>query len=774
MLSVNVKTMKGFASSDLRWAAVLSLLFVGCSHGQPLGPGLSCNGEKRDLCGPGTVCQYNQFANGNQCKVIFGGNCTGLGAGVCSTGTKCDVFASQWTCKLLNGQDCGGRSNACTHDEACDASSTCRRKIGAWCHPQISPCGAGSQCQNTRCTCAAGISTASADGICVPAEGRAGGQCRSDDSCNDPNASCNSSSSLCQCDTGFDPDWHDFSCGLKLGETCPGANNGTCRRGTVCDKDNTCRLLPRERCAGDTSDMCMSESTCSEGTCKVNLGKNWFKYSKSCPGTCHPGTVCSYTTNRCSLELNAPCGNYSKDHCRQGGQVCDKVSNTCKVEPGASCHYVTTKECAAGSTCQKGTCRCLHSGTSYAPRKYLCGLPKGAVGAECGTSDNPTTGCSDRNARCKKDTCRCKTGYKADLNKAVCELDGPKCSVTGENTVNTFFNQQIQVNLPCGFKLANFKCGGVQVEVYASKSYSKKIDNTYVSGVIVNVTSTQNDVTCGTSYSLTSDMIVKENVTSWQSQTTSDQCAKDKKVKSSVSSKTGTAILKRRRLRVTYRSFFTRPVETGRNKENPVIKESVAVLVECGHSDFQAVQDYPAALCGGTDNTADDVTGYQRDLELEARQEVPARFPFIPDQAFSIRRQADHAILRVQNVEQTDPLCEEASSIVNSDCPARHEKIFKCSNMYDADNFDHNPLAACVDKYVSPTQLYVMCLRALCDVAQQPSAVTCTALQQAADNCDDKVGKDFWNPMIPPPPFIKMVQLASMVGCPAANGTSGD
>ncbi|KAK7089625.1 hypothetical protein V1264_024329 [Littorina saxatilis] len=61
MLSVNVKTMKGFASSDLRWAAVLSLLFVGCSHGQPLGPGLSCNGEKRDLCGPGTVCQYNQF-----------------------------------------------------------------------------------------------------------------------------------------------------------------------------------------------------------------------------------------------------------------------------------------------------------------------------------------------------------------------------------------------------------------------------------------------------------------------------------------------------------------------------------------------------------------------------------------------------------------------------------------------------------------------------------------------------------------------------------------
>ena len=43
------------------------------------------------------------------------------------------------------------------------------------------------------------------------------------------------------------------------------------------------------------------------------------------------------------------------------------------------------------------------------------------------------------------------------------------------------------------FKMANFKCGSAQIEVYGNNAYNRDIDATFVSGVTVNVSTTNDD-----------------------------------------------------------------------------------------------------------------------------------------------------------------------------------------------------------------------------------------------------------------------------------------
>ena len=56
------------------------------------------------------------------------------------------------------------------------------------------------------------------------------------------------------------------------------------------------------------------------------------------------------------------------------------------------------------------------------------------------------------------------------------------------------FNQR-QSWLVClaSYKMANFTCGSAQIEVYGNNAYNRDIDATFVSGVTVNVSTTNDD-----------------------------------------------------------------------------------------------------------------------------------------------------------------------------------------------------------------------------------------------------------------------------------------
>ena len=63
---------------------------------------------------------------------------------------------------------------------------------------------------------------------------------------------------------------------------------------------------------------------------------------------------------------------------------------------------------------------------------------------------------------------------------------------------------------------------------------------------------------------------------------------------------------------------------------------------------------------------------------------------------------------------QSNPLCQEASDIVTGNCHAVTEKLFNCSNMYDANNNYHTSYTTCVDDSVDPMKVWTHVLLYLC------------------------------------------------------------
>ncbi|XP_070178562.1 uncharacterized protein [Littorina saxatilis] len=659
--------------------------------------------------------------------------------GRCSLVSVCLLFVqiSQGRGQPLGlGQDCSQHRDLCDDvSRTCDASLKCRLKAGRYCHNTDAViCVAGAECVKTtarryarRCDCIDGVSIRdNTTNICKPLPGKILGACVNGAACDDPNARCNTTSQVCECGPNTTMDPTTLSCDLNVGQNCAGTTKKKlCVAGTICGKDKICRVLGGESCAGEKQTLCEQGTVCIDGTCKSDFGIVVTKGRAVCrPESVFSNYVCWIRIGESCKTVKNVCYSrlYHSDRSLDNPGHCDPVTDTCRLLLNSS-RCVGHSECPPGALCMSSKCQCAYTGESFAPNKdRVCGIPRGMVGAQCGTAQSPT-GCLDPNARCKNKTglCVCNTGYDEDINHATCgSLSGPKCTFYGQGVIKTFFNEDVEVALPCRFKLADFKCGGVAVAVYADKS------KTAVAGVTVHLKRKSSQH----SYAIGAKALVSSGT--WTKTCLTDQCQEDDRVQPVVTS--GLASLQRDLLKVTYRAS--------------------SVHIECGHRKFKGKESFPDVLCGGPKDTSSVLSDFREKMELEAKANMPDTFGFMTESAFQTRRMTDRAVLVVQNVAQSNPLCAEASSVVSGQCPGRIENMYNCSHVIDDDHFrsshgfDIRTYTACFGTTIDPFQVYVSCLRVMCDRnATDVSSDTCRTLQQAADLCDDNVGfgvRMFW------------------------------
>ncbi|XP_070199163.1 uncharacterized protein [Littorina saxatilis] len=347
----------------------LCITSTGCStNAQNLKPvclraqGQTCKGKTKTLCVGDTLCDKDQV-----CRIQGDKTCTAGNAMYCQLGTKCEGGS----CKLILGAPCKSNGTQCSQGLVCDMVGRCRIPKDGTCSQARDGCLAGAKCSP-------GLTCQCETDNCKPATGKIGGTCQitvhdpiGQESCKDPLSLCNPVLLTCQCGTGYAANRHNFTCGqgagascnasfpcaagfvcgdaghctVEVGETCEGRKSLYCTWGSVCDKDEFCRLAFDENCL-TTPDMCVLGTKCdSTGLCKIPVNK-----ACSVDDECEAGSVCPHNTRRCT------CSDQVATPLAQG-QGCDpkvgRVGGKCNdavecVDPSAVCDAGQQKcECSA-------------------------------------------------------------------------------------------------------------------------------------------------------------------------------------------------------------------------------------------------------------------------------------------------------------------------------------------------------------------------------------------------------------------------------------------
>ncbi|XP_070199172.1 uncharacterized protein [Littorina saxatilis] len=447
--------------------------------------GQSCFRGNKTMCGDGTVCDKDSI-----CRLPGGAQCGSNNAEYCGLGTRCQ----EGSCRRLQGATCQTNGIQCLPGLVCDSLGQCRISVNEDCSRNLRGCLAGASCNpDHKCQCQTDN--------CNPGSGKIGTFCtvtpqdpQGKQSCTDRLVVCNPLSGVCDCAAKYFPVRANFTCvygkgvgsscntssectaglvcdygacAIDAGETCEGRKSFSCRRDTLCGKDEFCRWTLAANCEKQT-DTCQLGLRCdSSGFCKVPLNKKCSYHEEceagsSCNDTtrqckcmegvsepsqqgegCEPirgkvGGACFLDTDNCS-DTNAVCNN-AKCECSPGFEVnneyfiCNKgLGQTCKKDeeclPGASCDSKNTCSLSLGQSCRgklrehcgplavcdrNDECKIAVKGNCSRTGTFLCevgtfcdwlGICSVYVGRTCNSTSLCPAGamCVDKSCQCDED-----------------------------------------------------------------------------------------------------------------------------------------------------------------------------------------------------------------------------------------------------------------------------------------------------------------------------------------------------------------------------------
>jgi hypothetical protein len=398
----------------------------------------------------GTVCSQNggQQCDGlGACKKVLGQACGGTAeclSGFCADGVCCNA-ACGGDCVTCNASGtcvnvASGQQDTCAPGSVCNGVGTCKLING-----QV--CGGGAECMSTFCV----------DGRC----------CNS--SCNTPCHACNVAGNEGSCVVSS-VGTQDLcaanqvcsaagTCKLVSGQAC--GNDGTlcasglCVDGVCCDTTcgqacHACNVPGTEGvCAPDaalvgTQDACSSNEVCNAaGSCKLNNGELCGNDGTLCvSGNCTDGvccgTACTQACHACDVPGSEgvcapdPAANGLPDTCNLN-EVCD-ATGSCKLMEGEPC--VDGTLCASGN-CTDGVC---------------CNASCGQACYACDLTGSEGTCLPDPGQTGLQDSCPAGQGCNATGQCVVGATNGTSCATNPECASNRCVDDfccNTNCNQPC-------------------------------------------------------------------------------------------------------------------------------------------------------------------------------------------------------------------------------------------------------------------------------------------------------------------------------------
>ncbi len=317
---------------------------------------VDCGGAQCSLkCAQGKICSINSDCSGGFCA--DGRCCDGACNSPCQA---CNLAGNLGTCSPIVSNVDNNPANACSGNNACDATGACKKITGQ-------NCGGANECVSGFC----------ADGRCC--DGACTGTC----------VACNLAGKLGQCSNiaGGSPD-----------------NNATvqCNGTNTCDGSGVCKKINGQNCAASAE--CFSPN-CVDGVCCNN----------GCGTTCQACNVAGSIGTCTNIPVNGT-DNFPANVCN-GNNACNGNSgaSACKKINGQGCNVVgdcVSNFCADGVCCNSscnaacrscnlmgsvGTCTNITSGTDSSPAN-VCVAPNSCdAGGNCkkvnGTACNGAAEC---------------------------------------------------------------------------------------------------------------------------------------------------------------------------------------------------------------------------------------------------------------------------------------------------------------------------------------------------------------------------------------------
>jgi len=276
------------------------------------------------------------------------------------------------------------------------------------------------------------------------------------------NASCNTSTKVCECNTGFKADGE--ACIKELSEIC---KDVTCKANSTCsDEDGKCKcdtgfVLEGEDCVKESlckAVTCDENSTCSEetGKCECNDGYYYSELLFACTEdekckdiNCEAGYSClsghCYLDNECSTENpNGVCPSINNQVilvCSNGLCITENEGN---LEESATCNP-NTNDCIAGTVCVDAFENGLHKCRAFCDltTNNSCG-EEGVCAPYLDEYSRNTGICLKSDPECDNNQDNCPENFKCAemINAKVCKAEGD--GEHGDDCDNNVANDELK------------------------------------------------------------------------------------------------------------------------------------------------------------------------------------------------------------------------------------------------------------------------------------------------------------------------------------------
>ncbi|XP_070178240.1 uncharacterized protein [Littorina saxatilis] len=609
------------------------------------------------------------------------------------------------------------KTSGCDSNDTCDTlrnvALTCRH-VQPW-HANMTTILARTDCQPLPVTTTTTIATTASTTAAPPTTTvmgfptsdtalKAGAACNETSDCG-INMLCSGDPAQCTCTPGYSS--KHGHCGKTWKQSCSNTTDCLplmycslyarcqCRSGSWHDQQGFCYTRVGEACGSDED--CSNNAKCVNGSC-----------------ACNANAVADMDKSRLSDSNNGR----------------NTLLTDCYLKLDEAC--TDTSQCGVNTECtgSPGKCTCL---PGYIMDKGRCGKP---VGDNCG-SQSKHRRCV-LHASCRYETCQCTSvGYGAAGQ--ICEK---RATCTYEQTVSpalTVFpangEQDILSNyhvFPCSYKMANIQCGSGQTVITVDNDVDKgyRFGRKFMANVTVNITSV-NSMGAATSQinRLHIGKLLEMQATGDYNMTIWDWTFSGPEEPDQASRITGHYD----------RARWTAYLAAGQLAVN-LTDGGTVLTIACSDPDYSAFEDWPHTLCGGPNNK----NIYQTYRE-DGFHMITDRHHLENDQKGGVR---DIIALIKQSVQQSKPICHEATSIAQSTCADMGDKLYRIRNALVT--FDRCMEVAKLDQF----ELYVASLRTLCGVpGTNPELDVCHLFREVAGHC--RVDAD----------HLHMVQLLNMAGC---------
>ncbi|KAK7107737.1 hypothetical protein V1264_015602 [Littorina saxatilis] len=282
-------------------------------------------------------------------------------------------------------------------------------------------------------------------------------------------------------------------------------------------------------------------------------------------------------------------------------------------------------------------------------------------------------------------------------------------------SIETFSKQyRPRTSLPCRYQMANFRCGDYKTEIYVD--YTNDIrGNTFLDGVIIKaLTKTADRQRLVQTNRLTNEMLKQyieagdfsQRLWNWTYRGDTEPPPGDRII-GQFNQTTNSGVYITGNLTVTYNYIDSNNASRG---------VADALVIRCADPNFRTRQSYPQTLCGSPKDT---VPGNNAALSPPRTSDLHHHYGFY-DPLFLVR----------QHAKQSNPLCDETSSIVSSgECEQLGDALYECNEIRDS-------YTSCLrSNDIDVFKVFTTCLRVMCGTAGATSTDTCSTLQDVAGTC---------------------------------------